>query len=78
MIWPALLCAAGLVGIGFEPILVWPAAVIAVIALAWLASLTGVAILGLVVTLIAVFPASPLLVIAEVVPGTGLGGPIVS
>ena len=76
-LWPAMLCAAGLTGIGFEPHLVWPLALIAVIALAWLASLTGVVLLALIVTAIPAFPASPLPVLADVVPGTGLVGPVV-
>ena len=77
MLWPAMLCAAGLTGIGFHPLLVWPLALIAVVALAWLASLTGVVLLALIVTAIPVFPASPLLVLADVVPGTGIAGPAV-
>ena len=77
MLWPAILCAAGLTGIGFHPLLVWPLALIAVIALAWLASLTGVVLLALILTAIPVFPASPLLVLADVVPGTGIIGPVV-
>ena len=40
-------------------------------------ALTGVAILAVIVTLIAVFPASPVLVLADAVPGTGLIGAIV-
>ena len=77
LLWPALLCAAGLTGIGFEPLVVWPVAGIALIGLAWLTSLVGVTLLALIVTLVPVFPASPLLVLAEVVPGAGLAGPIV-
>ena len=75
MLWPAALCAAGLVGIGFHPLLVWPAALMTVIALAGLAGLTGVAILTVTVTLVPVFAASPMLALADAVPGTGLAGP---
>ena len=74
LLWPAVLCATGLVAIGFHPVPVWVVAAIAVIGLTALSALTGVAILAVIVTLIAVFPASPVLVLADAVPGTGLIG----
>ena len=73
MIWPAILCAAGLHNIGLPPLLIWPAAALAVAALAALAGYIGVVALALVLTLIPVFPAAPLLVLAELLPGFGLG-----
>ena len=74
MIWPAILCAAGLHNIGLPPFLIWPGAALAVATLAGLAGYIGLAPLALVLTLIPVFPASPLLVLAELLPGFGLGG----
>ena len=74
LLWPAVLCAVGLVAIGFHPVPVWVVAAIVVIALTALSALTGVAILAAIVTLITVFPASPLLVIADAMPDTGLLG----
>ena len=76
LLWPAVLCATGLVAIGFHPGPVWVVAAIVVIGLTTLSALTGVAILAVIVTLIAVFPASPVLVLADAMPGTGLIGPI--
>ncbi len=74
LLWPAVLCATGLVAIGFHPVPVWVVAAIVVIGLTALSALTGVAILAVIVTLIAVFPASPVLVLADAMPGTGLIG----
>ena len=75
MIWPAILGAAGLHNIGLPPFVIWPAAALAVATLAGLAGYIGLAPAALVLTLIPVFPASPLLVLGELLPGFGLGGP---
>ena len=71
---PAAVSAIGLTGIGHAQWLVWPGAVLAVLALAVLAALTGLAIATAVVTLVPVFPASPLIVLADALPGAGILG----
>ena len=71
---PAAISAIGLTGIGHPVELVWPAAALAVLALAGLAAITGLGIATVVVTLVPFFPASPLLVLADALPGAGIPG----
>ncbi len=69
---PAAVSAIGLAGIGHAPELVWPGAAVAVLALAVLAGLVGISLASFAVTLVPSFPASPLVVLADVLPGYGI------
>ncbi|WP_419738628.1 hypothetical protein [Ruegeria sp.] len=76
MIWPVMLCAWGIYGV--EPgrsDLIVPLAVGLVLALGLLAARIGILPTTLLVTLIPVFPASPVLPLAALMPGLGLAGP---
>ena len=71
MIWPVLLSGWGLHGVDpGRPDLIWPLAVGLILALGLLAALIGSAPTTALITLIPVFPASPLL------PGLGVAGPL--
>ncbi|MYI68550.1 MAG: hypothetical protein F4103_07325 [Boseongicola sp. SB0673_bin_14] len=70
---PAAVSAIGLVGIGHAPVLVWPWAVAAVLALAAVASVIGISLATFALTLVPWFPASPLVALADVLPGYGVG-----
>ena len=71
---PAAVSAIGLTGIGHPVELVWLGAALAVLALAGLAAITGLGIATAVVTLVPFFPASPLIVLADALPGAGIPG----
>ena len=73
-IWPIGLCAWGLVGTGAPPLIMAPAAFL-VVALGLIAGVIGLLPVTLFLTLIPVFPASPALPLAAMLPGTGLIGP---
>ena len=68
---PAAICARGLVGLGFPPELVVPAAMAVTVILAWTAALAGVGLASLAVTLIPPFPASPVIPLADMLPALG-------
>ena len=75
MFWPAVIIVDGLGGVGALPDMpAWPAALLAAVILGGLAALAGITTPVLFLVLIPVSPASPLLVIADAVPGTGLAG----
>ncbi|MXX88023.1 MAG: hypothetical protein F4213_07705 [Boseongicola sp. SB0677_bin_26] len=69
---PAAVSAIGLAGIGHAPEIVWPGAVAAVLALAALAGVTGISLAAFALTAVPFFPASPLVVLADVLPGYGI------
>ena len=71
---PAAAVAIGLTGIGYALVLVWSGAVVAVLALAFLATVLGISTVTFAVTLVPFFPASPLVVLADALPGLGLAG----
>ena len=71
---PAGVSAIGLAGIGHDLALVWSGAIAVVLALAVLAAIIGISLVAIAVTLIPVFPASPLVVLADALPGLGLVG----
>ena len=71
---PAVVSAIGLTGIGHSPELVWPGAVAAVVAIAFVAAYTGLSLATFGLALVPFSPASPLVALADVVPGTGVGG----
>ncbi len=71
---PAGICAIGLTGIGHAPELVWPCAAAVVLTLALLAALAGIGPVTVLTTLAPFFPASPLLVLADALPGVGIAG----
>lgn len=71
---PAAVSAIGLTGIGHAPELVWPGAAAVVVAIAFVAACTGLSLAMFGLALVPFFPASPLVVLADVVPGTGIGG----
>ena len=71
---PAATVAIGLVGIGHDQVLAWSGAAIVVAALAFLATVLGISVVTFAVTMIPFFPASPLLVLADAMPGLGLAG----
>ncbi len=77
LLWPAITSASALVTLGYSAQLVWPLAALALMALATAAAGIGLGALAVILTLIAVFPASPVLLIADATPGTGLIGPVV-
>ena len=70
---PAAVSAIGLVGIGHAPELVWPCAAVAVLALAALAGVIGMSLATFALTLVPWFPASPLVALADALPGYGIG-----
>lgn len=70
---PAAVSAIGLVGIGHAPELVWPGATVAVLVLAALAGVIGISLASVALTLVPWFPASPLVALADVLPGYGIG-----
>ncbi|MXY16851.1 MAG: hypothetical protein F4Y57_07605, partial [Acidobacteria bacterium] len=69
---PAAVSAIGLVGIGHAPEIVWPGAIAAVLALAALSGVTGLSLATFALTLVPWFPASPLVALADVLPGYGI------
>lgn len=69
---PSAVSAIGLAGIGFAPELAWSGAAAAVLALAVLAGAIGISLASFAVTLVPFFPASPLVVLADVLPGYGV------
>lgn len=71
---PAAVSAIGLAGIGHAPELVWPGAAVTVLALAVIAAIAGISLVTVAVTLVPFFPASPLLVLADALPGLGIAG----
>lgn len=71
---PAAVSVIGLTGIGHAPELVWPGAAAVVLAVAILAAFTGLALATFGLTLVPFSPASPLVALADVLPGTGIGG----
>ena len=71
---PAWLSAVGMAGVGHDPALVWPGAAAAVLALAVLAAAAGIVPVALAVTLVPFFPASPLVALADTLPGLGFAG----
>ena len=71
---PAAVSAIGLTGIGHAPELVWPGAVAVVVAIAIVTASTGISLATFALALVPFFPASPLVPLADVLPGTGLGG----
>ena len=72
MIWPVFLAAWGLHGLDVgAPELVWSLAAALVVALGLLAAQIGIVPATLLVTLFPVFPASPLLPLAALLPGLG-------
>lgn len=70
---PAVVSVIGLTGIGHAPELVWPGAAAAVLALAALAGVIGISLATFALTLVPWFPASPLVALADVLPGYGVG-----
>lgn len=71
---PAATSAFGLAGIGQPGALVWTGAAIVVVACAVLAARLGIATVTIALTLVPVFPASPVVVLADTLPGLGLIG----
>ncbi|MXX91183.1 MAG: hypothetical protein F4213_09270 [Boseongicola sp. SB0677_bin_26] len=71
---PAAVSAIGLTGIGHAPELVWPGAAAVVVSIACVAACTGLLPATFLLALVPFFPASPLAALADVVPGTGIGG----
>ncbi|MDE0694910.1 MAG: hypothetical protein OXH76_03645, partial [Boseongicola sp.] len=71
---PAAVSAIGLVGIGYAPGLVWPGAAAVVLAIAFLAAYTGLSLTTFALALVPFFPASPLVTLADALPGGGIGG----
>ena len=71
---PAAVSAIGLTGIGHAPELVWPGAVAVVAAIAIVTVYTGISLATIALALVPFFPASPLVPLADVLPGTGIGG----
>ena len=71
---PATVSAIGLTGIGHAPGLAWPGAAAVILAIAFLAAFTGLALATFLLALMPAFPASPLVVLADVLPGVGIGG----
>jgi len=71
---PAWLSAVGMEGIGHAPASVWAVAVATVAAAACLAALVGIAAVTAAVTLVPWFPASPLVALADALPGLGFVG----
>ncbi|MDE0698590.1 MAG: hypothetical protein OXH76_22450 [Boseongicola sp.] len=69
---PAAVSAIGLVGIGHAPEIVWSGAIAAVLALAALSGVTGLSLATFALTLVPWFPASPLVALADVLPGYGI------
>ncbi len=69
---PTVVSAIGLTGIGHAPELVWLGAAAAVLALAALAGVIGISLATFALTLVPWFPASPLVALADVLPGYGL------
>ena len=69
---PTVVSAIGLTGIGHAPELVWLGAAAAVLALAALAGVIGISLTTFALTLVPWFPASPLVALADVLPGYGL------
>lgn len=71
---PAAVSAVRFAGIGHAPAIVWPGAAMAVLGLAVLAALAGISPVTVAVTLVPFFPASPLLALADALPGLGIPG----
>jgi len=69
MLWPVTLSGIGLTGAGVAPWLVWPGATAVLVGLSGLAAIAGIG--GATVSLLAVpvFPASPLLALADALGG---------
>ena len=76
LLWPVVASACALVTLGYSALLVWPMAAITLALLAIVAAATGLTPLAVLLSLIAVFPASPVLLIAAALPGTGLIWPL--
>lgn len=74
LVVPAATSAIGLTGIGHPGTLVWPGAVAIVLALTGVAWLIGIALATITVTLVPVFPASPIVVLSDALPGVGIAG----
>ncbi len=78
MLWPAIASATGLVGVGMDPGVAWAGAAGIVVALSLLAAGTGILPVTLALLALPVFPASPLLPLAALLPGAGFAGLIVT
>ncbi len=78
MLWPAIASATGLVGVGMDPGLAWAGAAGIVVALSLLAAGVGILPVTLALLALPVFPASPLLPLAALLPGAGFAGLIVT
>ena len=76
LLWPIAASAYALVTLDYSALLVWPLAVLSLGVLATAAAGIGIFFLTLLLTLLVVFPASPVLLIADALPGTGLIGPL--
>lgn len=71
---PAATSAIGLAGIGQPAVLAWAGAAAVVLAVAVLAARLGIATVTVALTLVPFFPASPVVVLADALPGLGLVG----
>ncbi|MYI67957.1 MAG: hypothetical protein F4103_04085, partial [Boseongicola sp. SB0673_bin_14] len=69
---PAAVSAIGLAGIGFDPVQVWGGAALVVMALACLPAVFGISLASFGMTLVPVFPASPFVPLADVLPAVGV------
>lgn len=69
LLWPGVISALGLTGTGLAPEIVWPGMAVLLAALAALAAGIGIAGTTLLLAVVPVFPASPLLPLADALAG---------